>query len=64
VVKWSAPSSRQGQPECTMFGFLQEFQKGDPTPDECISCQKWWNDSEKTPLTATVRQGPSKKSEF
>jgi len=26
--------------ECTMFGFLQELPKGDPVPDECMSCQK------------------------
>jgi len=26
--------------KCTMFGFLQELPKGDPVPDECMSCQK------------------------
>jgi len=26
--------------KCTMFGFLRELPKGDPVPDECMSCQK------------------------
>ncbi|KPV63162.1 MAG: hypothetical protein AOA66_1012 [Candidatus Bathyarchaeota archaeon BA2] len=32
--------AKESQPECTMFGFLRELPKGDPIPDECMSCQK------------------------
>jgi len=31
---------KESHSECTMFGFLQELPKGDPIPDECMSCQK------------------------
>jgi len=32
--------AQEDHTKCTMFGFLQELPKGDPIPDECMSCQK------------------------
>jgi len=32
--------AEKGDSECSMFGFLEKLPKGDPIPDECMSCQK------------------------
>ena len=32
--------AKESNSECTMFGFLEKLPKGDPIPDECMSCQK------------------------
>ncbi|MFQ5836406.1 MAG: hypothetical protein ACE5HG_00975 [Candidatus Bathyarchaeia archaeon] len=32
--------AEESRSECTMFGFLEKIPKGDPIPDECMTCQK------------------------
>ena len=32
--------AKENSSECTVFGLLEKIPKGDPIPDECMSCRK------------------------
>jgi len=32
--------AKENRSECTVFGLLEKLPKGDPIPDECMSCRK------------------------
>lgn len=35
-----AVRAKENRSECTMLGFLKQLPKGEPIPNECMSCQK------------------------
>jgi len=39
-IDTSMKVAKENRSECTMLGFLEKLPKGEPIPNECLSCRK------------------------